>query len=99
MTQATLHIRRILAGAFFMLLWASGRSAAPSGAQGRPVALAAERYKNIQVLKTLPADQLLPTMQSFSRSLRVACNFCHVVKPDNTGYELDSLGESRMLAV
>ena len=39
---------------------------------------AEEAFKNIQVLKGLPADQLFPTMQSFARSLGVQCNFCHV---------------------
>jgi len=39
---------------------------------------AAQRYKNIQVLKTLPADKLIPTMRLYSESLGVRCGFCHV---------------------
>lgn len=39
---------------------------------------AEEQFKNIQVLKGLPADQLIPTMQFISASLGVECDFCHV---------------------
>ncbi len=37
-----------------------------------------EAYKNIQVLKGLPADQLIPAMQFMTYSLGVECSFCHV---------------------
>ena len=39
---------------------------------------AAQEFKNIQVLKDIPADELLPTMQFISASLGVECEFCHV---------------------
>lgn len=39
---------------------------------------AGEVYKNIQVLKDLPAPQLMEVMHSFSHSLGVHCDFCHV---------------------
>jgi len=39
---------------------------------------AGRAYKNIQVLKNVPADQLIPTMQFISASLGVECNYCHV---------------------
>jgi len=35
-------------------------------------------FKNIQVLKGVPADQLIPTMQFISASLGVECDHCHV---------------------
>jgi photosynthetic reaction center cytochrome c subunit len=35
-------------------------------------------FKNIQVLKGTPADQLQPAMQFISNSLGVECEFCHV---------------------
>ncbi len=35
-------------------------------------------YKNIQILKGTPADQLQPAMQFISNSLGVECEFCHV---------------------
>jgi photosynthetic reaction center cytochrome c subunit len=37
-----------------------------------------EQFKNIQVLKGLPADQLIPAMQFITASLGVECEFCHV---------------------
>jgi photosynthetic reaction center cytochrome c subunit len=37
-----------------------------------------EQFKNIQTLKGIPADQLIPAMQFISTSLGVECEFCHV---------------------
>lgn len=37
-----------------------------------------EQFKNIQVLKGIPADQLIPAMQFITASLGVECEFCHV---------------------
>jgi len=39
---------------------------------------AEEQFKNIQVLKGIPADQLIPTMQFITASLGIECDFCHV---------------------
>ena len=39
---------------------------------------AEQAFKNIQVLKGIPADQLIPTMQFIAGSLGVECDFCHV---------------------
>jgi photosynthetic reaction center cytochrome c subunit len=39
---------------------------------------AEQKYKNIQVLKGIPADQLVPSMQFMAASLGVECEFCHV---------------------
>src|SRR5258708_2975291 len=39
---------------------------------------AAQQFKNIQVLKDIPADQLIPTMQFIAGALGVDCEFCHV---------------------
>jgi hypothetical protein len=39
---------------------------------------AEEQFKNIQVLKGVPADQIFPTMQFITASLGVECDFCHV---------------------
>jgi hypothetical protein len=36
------------------------------------------RYKNLQVLKDIPPDQLIPAMQFITASLGVECEFCHV---------------------
>jgi photosynthetic reaction center cytochrome c subunit len=39
---------------------------------------AEEQFKNIQVLKGVPAEQVIPTMQFIAASLGVECEFCHV---------------------
>jgi photosynthetic reaction center cytochrome c subunit len=39
---------------------------------------AEQQFKNIQALKDIPAEQLIPTMQFISASLGVECEFCHV---------------------
>lgn len=43
-----------------------------------PPKKAEEQFKNIQVLKGIPADQVFPTMQFIAASLGVECDFCHV---------------------
>jgi photosynthetic reaction center cytochrome c subunit len=39
---------------------------------------ASEVFKNVQVLKDVPSDQLIPAMQFITSSLGVQCAFCHV---------------------
>jgi photosynthetic reaction center cytochrome c subunit len=39
---------------------------------------AEEQFKNIQVLKGVPGDEIFPTMQFITASLGVECEFCHV---------------------
>ena len=43
---------------------------------------AAQHYKNIKVLKDIPADELIPSMQFITAALGVECEFCHVAGPD-----------------
>jgi photosynthetic reaction center cytochrome c subunit len=44
-----------------------------------PAAKTAEQqFKNIKILKGIPADQLIPSMQFISASLGVDCEYCHV---------------------
>ena len=57
--------------------------AAPPAAKPAPAApgsekTAAEVFKNIQVLKNIPASQLFPTMSFIAASLGVGCDHCHV---------------------
>src|SRR5579862_1356812 len=54
-------------------------TAAGAWGQSSPAPKTAEEvFKNIQVLKGTPADQLMPAMQFISVSLGVECTFCHV---------------------
>ena len=50
---------------------------------------AEEVYKNIQVLKGVPADQFLRTMKGYTSALGVRCKFCHVTAP---GSEIPGFG-------
>ena len=44
----------------------------------KPEQTAAEKFKNVQTLKTMPASAFLDTMRNFTMSLGVDCEFCHV---------------------
>jgi photosynthetic reaction center cytochrome c subunit len=50
----------------------------PQGAPQVGPKSAAQQFKNIQILKDIPADQLIPSMQFITASLGVDCEFCHV---------------------
>ena len=53
---------------------------APAQNAGAPAAgqTAGQRFKNVQVLKDVPAEQLQLAMQYITASLGVGCDFCHV---------------------
>jgi photosynthetic reaction center cytochrome c subunit len=53
---------------------------AQSSAPNTPIApkTAGEQFKNVQVLKDIPADGLIPAMQFITASLGKECEFCHV---------------------
>src|SRR6185369_13286494 len=46
---------------------------------------AEQKFKNIQIFKSLPATQLDPTMAFISGSLGVRCSYCHV----SNGFDKD----------
>src|SRR5215475_5667620 len=48
-----------------------------------------QKYKNIQVLKGLPATQLRPMMNYISGALGVNCAFCHVRNGDQWEFDKD----------
>jgi photosynthetic reaction center cytochrome c subunit len=59
------------------------QSAAPAahdsaGQNSAAPKLAEEQFKNIKVLKGVPADQIFPAMQFITASLGVECEYCHV---------------------
>lgn len=57
-------------------LWAQ-HSSTPA-TEGGASKTAEQQFKNIQVLKGVPADEVIPAMQFISSSLGVECEFCHV---------------------
>lgn len=56
----------------------SGPKAMGQSAHNPATRTAAEAYKNIKVLKDIPAYELIPTMEFISASLGVHCDYCHV---------------------
>jgi hypothetical protein len=44
---------------------------------GRAEETAGEKFKNVQVLKDIPAEQLLPSMRYIVAALGVGCDYCH----------------------
>jgi hypothetical protein len=69
---------------------------APSGAKAPQAAAGAEKpaeqvFKNIKVLKGMPASQMLPVMHLMRASLGTRCDFCHVTEGDR--YDLDDKRE------
>ena len=57
---------------------AAGAQTAPGRGTTATAPLAEEKFKNIQALKGIPADEVIPAMQFISNSLGVECEFCHV---------------------
>src|ERR1700721_2507892 len=50
----------------------TGRDAKPEAQK-----TAGEAFKNIQVLKDIPASELIPSMRYVAASLGVGCDYCH----------------------
>jgi photosynthetic reaction center cytochrome c subunit len=68
----------------------AGAKAQPNAPQS-PTApkLAEDEYKNIKVLKGVPADQIFPSMQFITASLGVECEYCHVREGQKMVFEKD----------
>src|SRR5438477_9946911 len=52
------------------------QDAGQTGSSGSKTA--SQEFKNIQILKDVPADQLISAMQFITASLGVECEYCHV---------------------
>jgi photosynthetic reaction center cytochrome c subunit len=65
-----------------VLLAIAGASAQSNATRDSPAQagpkLAEEQFKNIQALKGIPAEQVIPSMQFIAASLGVECEHCHV---------------------
>jgi len=65
--------------AIILLAACSAQAQRPAGPSPEDSANPAEQvFKNIQVLKGTPANQIIPSMQFIANSLGVECEFCHV---------------------
>ena len=67
---------------------APGPQGAPAQRPPKPGETAVEYFKNIKVLKDLPAEQFRPTMEFIAASLGVRCDHCHVIGPQG-GFDKD----------
>jgi hypothetical protein len=61
--------------------------------------LAEEQFKNIQVLKGIPAEQLIPTMQFIAASLGVECEHCHVEHANDKDDKKPKLTARKMMTM
>src|ERR1700726_2304968 len=61
----------------FLISTSFAQSPSPASQQSTPKK-AEEQFKNIQVLKGIPADELIPSMQFITASLGGESEFCHV---------------------
>ena len=68
--------------------------AAPAGFK-----LAEEEFKNIQALKGIPADQVIPSMQFIAASLGVECEFCHVAHANEKDDKKPKVTARKMIAM
>lgn len=68
----------IVATVTFALAFEIAGVRTPARAAQVPAKTAGEVFKNVQVLKDIPANQLIPSMEFISSSLGVRCGFCHV---------------------
>jgi photosynthetic reaction center cytochrome c subunit len=64
-------------------------SGGPNSASAPAPELAEVHYKNIKVLKGVPADQVIPAMQFITASLGVECDYCHVRGEKGLEFERD----------
>lgn len=92
-----LHHRRVriagLAAGLIIPAVLLGALSFAQGGQKPETAGQSKKFKNIKVLKEIPADQLIPVMHNWSASLSVKCDFCHVINADHSGFDLDTKPE------
>ena len=73
--RSTLFVSSSLVVVLAFALLAARAQNPPQAGPSKP---ASQQYKNVQVLKDIPADQLIPAMQFIAASLGVQCEYCHV---------------------
>jgi photosynthetic reaction center cytochrome c subunit len=61
--------------------------------------LAEEEFKNIQALKGIPADQVIPSMQFIAASLGVECEFCHVAHANEKDDKKPKVAARKMISM
>lgn len=85
---------------FFFVNPGARAQSAPAKASADSAAapkLAEEEYKNIQALKGIPAEQLIPSMQFIAASLGVECEYCHVAHANEKDDKKTKLTARKMI--
>jgi photosynthetic reaction center cytochrome c subunit len=82
--QTSMKDKRVIGGLLWLALSAAKGNAQIASPQAAAEAASSttpktteQVYKNIKVLKGVPADQLMPAMQFINASLGQRCDFCH----------------------
>ena len=96
----------LLAAAFAIcilgLLWKPegliARTSPPQESAGKKVT-AGDAYMNVQVLKDIPSDQLLPSMRYITVALGVTCDFCHEPKDFDSDDKPEKVTARKMMAM
>jgi photosynthetic reaction center cytochrome c subunit len=89
-------LRTILCATATALAWLT--CAALAGGQAVPAQkplMAEDVFKNVQVLKGIPADEFMGTMSVFSAALGESCETCHDGKDGWASYALDTIPKKR----
>src|SRR5512141_2561488 len=91
--------------AFVLFAFASAAVAAPPPSTPAPAPPAADpnlaegRFKNIQVFKGYPADDVFPAMQFISAALGVDCEYCHVEHANEKDDKKEKQTARKMIAM
>ena len=65
----------------------------------QPEKTAGERFKNVKVMKDVPASQFLDAMGSFTASLGKNCEFCHVRGKDDLDDKKEKITARKMITM
>jgi len=76
---------------------ATPHPAAPQAPASQPTRTAGQQFKNVQVLKDVPADQLISAMQFITASLGVDCEYCHVERAFDKDDKKPKLAARKMM--
>jgi hypothetical protein len=96
----------LFAGAFAIcilgLLWKPEALIAQTSAAQEPAGkkvTAGDAYMNVQVLKDIPSDQLIPSMRYITVALGVTCDFCHAPKDYDSDDKPEKVTARKMMTM
>jgi hypothetical protein len=89
----------ILLEFIFVIAGTRAQSVPPQAPGTTAPKLAEEQFKNIQALKGIPADQLIPSMQFIAASLGVECEYCHVEHANEKDDKKPKVTARKMIAM